>query len=401
VRSIRLCVAACVVVQCLGGEPNASIHRDKPYVLLIGLDGFRFDYAERFGAQNLLALARRGAAAERLFPSFPSKTFPNFYTLATGLHPGEHGITGNAFWDPDRQAEFSFRGPSQFDGSWYGGTPIWVLAEQQGMRTASYFWVGSEAPIQGRHPSEYVPYNSTDSHQDRIRRVAEWFRLPVEQRPHLVTVYFADVDAAGHQHGPESDEVKDAVRRVDAMVGELLGSVPPNINVIIVSDHGMEATGKIIELGPPSDFPGVRVVNHQSEVMFYEEEPGAVERVRRKLLAMRGDFRVYRKSELPSHLHLRSSRRVGDLVVMANRSDWVVVTQPGQTRRIPKGYHGWDVRAVPNMSGIFLAAGPQIRSGTKLKEIPATAIYGLVVDLLQLTPPAGQKIDNRLLRIRR
>jgi predicted AlkP superfamily pyrophosphatase or phosphodiesterase len=389
------------MVHCLGGEPNAAIHRNKPYVLLIGLDGFRFDYAERFGAPNLLALARRGAAAERLLPSFPSKTFPNFYTLATGLHPGEHGITGNAFWDPDRQAEFSFRAPSQFDGSWYGGTPIWVLAEQQGMRTASYFWVGSEAPIQGKHPSEYVPYNSTDSHQDRIRRVAAWFGLPVEQWPHLVTLYFADVDAAGHQHGPEGDEVREAVRRVDATVGELLRSIPAEVNVIIVSDHGMEAPGKVVELGLFSDFPGVRVVNHQSEVMFYEEKPGAVEHTREKLLAMRGDFRVYRKAELPSHLRLRESRRVGDLIVMANGSDWVVVSQPGQVRRVPKGYHGWDVRTVPNMSGIFMAAGPRIRSGIRLKEVPATAIYGLVVNLLQLTPPAGQKIDNGLLQIRR
>ena len=214
-RCLRLLTLTCVLVlpatAAPSDRPNSLSQRKKPYVLMIGLDGFRDDYAERFHAPNLLALQHRGCSSKGLIPVFPSVTFPNFYSIATGLQPERHGLVGMGFYDPARHSEFDFRLPISHDSAWYGGTPIWVLGERQGMRTASYFWVGSDVEIQGIRPAIYVPYNTTATHQDRVRQVVEWFKLPDERRPHLVMLYFSDVDHAGHEFGPESPEVAAAV----------------------------------------------------------------------------------------------------------------------------------------------------------------------------------------------
>src|SRR6202451_2233042 len=173
------------VVLCFGqaaGQqhpPNAPSQQDKPYVLLISLDGFRYDYAERDHAENLLALAKRGVAAKALIPSFPTTTFPNHYTIVTGLYPAHHGIVDHSFWDPARQAEFkSSNSAATTDGNWWGGTPLWVLAEQQGMRAASFFWPGSDADIQHTRPTYFYKYDGKIPNGQRVAQVVEWLKLP-------------------------------------------------------------------------------------------------------------------------------------------------------------------------------------------------------------------------------
>src|ERR1700686_1167950 len=122
--------------------PNNAAQQAKHYVVLVSLDGFRYDYATKYGAKNLLAMATRGASApEGMIPSYPSVTFPNHYSIVTGLYPDHHGIVGNTFYDPARKQSYSYTNPKTTgDGSWYNGTPLWVLAEKQGMRAASFFW---------------------------------------------------------------------------------------------------------------------------------------------------------------------------------------------------------------------------------------------------------------------
>ena len=179
---------------------NAPSQQDKPYVLLISLDGFRYDYAERDHATNLLALGKSGVTAKALIPSFPTTTFPNHYTIVTGLYPAHHGIVDNSFWDPARNAEFksSDSASSTTEGSWWGGTPLWVLAEQQGMRAASFFWPGSDAEIQHTRPTYYYKYDGKIPNDRRVEQVVEWLKLPKAERPHFITLYFSDVDHEGH-----------------------------------------------------------------------------------------------------------------------------------------------------------------------------------------------------------
>ncbi|MCS6952316.1 MAG: ectonucleotide pyrophosphatase/phosphodiesterase [Bryobacteraceae bacterium] len=393
---LRLLVVLLVLVGGLRGQPrNDPRQQHKPYVLLVGLDGFRFDYADRYGARNLLSLRDRGASAEALVPAYPSLTFPSFYTLATGLYPERHGIVGNRFFDPERGEEFYFR-ENQSDGSWYGGTPIWVLAEQQGLRTATYFWPGTSAPIQGWLPTFFYAYNPETTREERVRQVLEWFHLPEERRPHLVIVYFSDVDSAGHQYGPDSEETRRAVQAVDRSLGQLLDGlqrVRPAVNVVVVSDHGMMACEPFVDVTDHADFSRFRVVSDTVHVMLYSEDRRLVEETRRALHGKSKLYEVWQREQIPSHLRFRENRRIGDLVIMSTGPHPLSVRLAGRAtgapRSQPRGMHGWDPERFPLMCGIFYAAGPQIRPGVRLKAIRAVDVFPLLSSLLDLEAPGN------------
>ncbi len=226
--------------------PNTAAQQAKHYIVIVSLDGFRFDYAKKYGAKHLLAIAARGASApDGMIPSFPTLTFPNHYTLVTGLYPEHHGIVSNTFYDPARKERYAYNNPQNSeDGSWYGGTPLWVLAEQQGMRAASFFWVASDADIQGKRPSYYLHYDDKFPDEKRVDQVLAWLRLPPEQRPHFITLYYSNVDYASHKHSPDSQEVADAVKHLDEMIGRLedgLAALSLPVDLIVVSDHGQIA----------------------------------------------------------------------------------------------------------------------------------------------------------------
>jgi alkaline phosphatase D len=226
---------------------NAPAQQSKPYVILVSLDGFRFDYAQRYGARNLQALARRGAnTPQGMIPVYPSVTFPNHYSIVTGLYPDNHGIVGNSFYDPRRRQRFVYTDRStSAEGSWYGGVPLWVLAERQGMRAACFFWPGSEAAIGSVRPTYTVLYDPRIPNERRVDQVISWLRLPPEKRPHFITLYLGDVDSAGHQTGTDSPETARAVRRLDAVIARLTAAIALlhlPVNLVVVSDHGMANT---------------------------------------------------------------------------------------------------------------------------------------------------------------
>src|ERR1039458_348409 len=203
--------------------PNAEAQQSKHYVILVSLDGFRYDYAKKYGAKHLLAIAAHGASVpDGMIPSYPSLTFPNHYTLVTGLYPEHHGIVGNQFYDPERKERYSYTDPkTNSDGSWYGGTPLWSLAEKQGMRSACFYWPGSEAEIAGQRPTYYLKFDDHFPDAKRIEQVIAWLRMPAAQRPHFITLYYSNVDHAGHEYGPDSAQTAAAVEHVDQLVGNL------------------------------------------------------------------------------------------------------------------------------------------------------------------------------------
>src|ERR1700760_211553 len=207
------------VIETANGD-NRPEQSAKHYVVLVSIDGFRYDYAKLYGAPHLNTIAKEGASApDGMIPSYPSVTFPNHYTLVTGLYPEHHGIVAMSFYDEQRKERYAYNDPkTNSDGSWYGGTPLWVLAEQQGMRSACLFWPGSEAEIQGKRPSYYLRFNDKFDDEKRVDQVVAWLKLPPELRPHFITLYYSNVDHAGHNYGPDSEEVRAAVYHVDAMV---------------------------------------------------------------------------------------------------------------------------------------------------------------------------------------
>ena len=300
--------------------PNTPEQQAKPYVILVSLDGFRYDYPRIYHAPNLEAMAARGASApDGMIPAYPSITFPNHYTIVTGLYPEHHGIVANVFYDPVRKEVYSYKDPQTVnDGTWYGGTPLWVLAEQQGMRSACFFWPGSEADIQGVRPTYYMKYDAKYPNADRVAQVLAWLQLPPEQRPHFITLYFSDVDSAGHAHGPDSPEVGAAVHEVDNEIGKLAAGVAKlnlPVDVIVVADHGMaRVEGDWINL---SQYFDTRLLEKSVESFMYPKTEADAEKIYSALDGKSDKFKVYRNGHVPPGLRFDGNLREGDPVVVA------------------------------------------------------------------------------------
>jgi len=372
--------------------PNAFVQEQKHYVVLVSLDGFRYDYAKKYGATHLLTLAKQGASApDGMIPSYPSITFPNHYTMVTGLYPEHHGIVAMSFYDEDRKERYSYNDPkTSSDGSWYGGTPLWVLAEKQGMRSACFFWPGSEAAIQNVRPSYYLHFDDKFPDEQRISQIVAWLKMPEDRRPHFITLYFSNVDHAGHQYGPGSQQVAQAVKHIDVLIGKLhadLDALHMPIDLIVVSDHGMaREEGPWINLDQYADLSNFTTV----EALLYGKSEADTERAYQKLKAADSAFVVYRLAKMPSWLHYNSNPRAGDPIIVAKGPYAIRAHSPpaGEQDHAPNtGVHGYDPREMPEMKAIFFAAGPDIRPGTILKPFENVNVYPFIAKILQLQAP--------------
>jgi alkaline phosphatase D len=389
--------------------PNTPRQQAKPYVILVSLDGFRYDYPRIYHAPNLDALGARGASAPQgMIPAYPSITFPNHYTIVTGLYPEHHGIVANVFYDPARKQIYSYKDEQTVtDGTWYGGTPLWVLAEQQGMRSACFFWPGSEADIQGTLPTYYMKYDAKYPNRQRVEQVLAWLRLPAAQRPHFITLYFSDVDSAGHAHGPDSPEVGAAVSEVDGEIGRLVAGVAKlnlRVDVIVVADHGMaKAEGDWVNLGEYFD---TRWLEKSVESFMYPRSAVAAEKIYAALNGKSDKFKVYRNGAVPAGLHFDGNLRAGDPVVVATGPYLIRVNAPPATASVdamhpsggPAGMHGYDPARMPEMKAIFFADGPDIRRGEKVAPFENVNLYPWIARILGLDIshlPTG-KIDGDL-----
>ena len=390
------------------GGPSAG--QQTPYVVLVGIDGFRYDYAELHGAPNLDAIAQNGVRARAMPPVFPSQTFPSTYAIATGLLPEHNGIVGNAFFDRATDTSWIMSDPETGgQAKWYGGTPIWTLAEQQGVRTATVFWPATDLPIQGTLPSDYLAFDGSVSSEDRVKQALDWLAKPEAERPRFITLMLSDVDQAGHRFGPETPETRAAVETVDGVVGTLREGIAASglpVNLIVVSDHGMIAIDDTVELGKKSEFEDMVVWPDGGPfVMLYgDPEPVdqayAVLKSREAADAAARDgkprFEVYRKQEIPERLRYRDNERIGDILVMANTSVGLSVPGEGEERNSPRAAtHGFDVDQVPEMQAIFYAEGPNFPQGVQIEPFESIDIYPAMAALLGLQLPE-QGVDGSL-----
>lgn len=372
---------------------NRADQLAKHYVVLVSIDGFRYDYAKLYGAPHLDAIAKDGAAAlDGMLPSYPSTTFPNHYTIVTGLYPEHHGIVAMSFYDPARKERYSYNDPkSDTDGSWYRGVPLWSLAEKQGMRAACFFWPGSEAEIAGERPSYYLKYDDALPDEMRVDQVVDWLKLPEPKRPHFITLYFGEVDHAGHEHGPDAPETRAAVRHVDSEIGVLrskLEKLHLPIDLVVVSDHGMaKEEGGWIDLDQYVDFSGVEAVG----TLMYPASDADAAKLYAKLRIVSDKFKVYRRNRMPAELNYMSDPRIGDPVVVPTGPYAIRVhgpTDPARNRPPNKGMHGYDPGTMPEMRAIFYAEGPDIRKGIRLKPFENVNVYPFLAEILGLDAPA-------------
>jgi alkaline phosphatase D len=384
---------------------NSPHAQAQHYVVLVSLDGFRWDYAKRDNAIHLLALGKRGVwAPEGMLPSYPSLTFPNHFTIVTGLYPEHHGLVANSFLDPASGKRYSI-GNSQAvtDSSFYSGTPLWSLAESQGMHAACLYWPGSEAKIAGFRPSWYAQFSKTEStaevQQARIDDAVALLRLPPDQRPHFITIYYSEPDHEGHEFGPDAPETRAAERKVDGLVGKLkaaLDSTHLPIDLVVVSDHGMvHEDGEWVTLDQFADLTGFDTAGP----LLYGKTEEDRERVYNQLKRVSAQFVVYRLKNVPADLEINQNPREGDPVVIATgpypiRAHALPADSPNQSPE--PGMHGFDPRKVPQMKASFFAAGPDIVKGKTVAPFENVNLYPWLAHLLGLTSPSNDGSLNIL-----
>ena len=361
-------------------------------LLLIGMDGFKPSYLddERAGpTPNFDRLIEHGVRAESLKPVFPTKTFVNLYSIATGLYAENHGILGNTVYDPSENTWLRMRdSDAQQQSFWWGGEPIWITAEKQGLRAGTFFWVGSEAEIDGHRPTRWVPYDSRIPHRDRIDQVIDW--LSDQEAPlNFATLYFASVDGAGHSHGPSSIQVTNMVQQMDRNLGQLIDGLEaagiwPDINILIVSDHGMVETDTdhLIILDDIISLSQVQIIEF-SPIAMINPFSGFEDRVYQALKDNEENYTVYRRDQIPEKFRFKNHPRTPALIAVADLPYTIVTRSFLTTRGVMAGNHGYDP-SYPEMHGFFLAHGPGIRQGHQAPTLELVDIYALMAHLLGL-----------------
>ncbi len=373
---------------------------NKPYVILISADGFRADFTEKYDAKFLQTISKVGVRAKYMQPAYPSVTFPNHYTIVTGLYPSHHGLVDNTYIDVASGKQYSMSNKKMVaDGKWYGGTPLWVLAEQQKMLSASFFWVASEADIQGIKPTYHYIYNEKTSISTRIQAVKNWLTLPEDRRPHLITFYFPDVDHDAHTYGPENPIVKRSVQYVDSSINELQKALAPlnlPINYIFVSDHGMTTVDVDNTIGLPEavDKNYFNVPWSDALLHLYAKDTSKIESTY-QALKKDNRFSTYKLDETPAYWHYKKSddwyNRLGDLILVPKSIHQVFNLG---TRKPTPGKHGFDNKEV-DMRASFMAWGPAFKKGQLIEGFENIHVYPMVAKILGLKIDEA-KIDGKI-----
>jgi len=361
-----------------------------PVTILISIDGFRPDYLERGITPHLSALAATGIYGP-MRPSFPSKTFPNHWTLVTGKTPDHHGIVGNTMEDVARPGEI-FKMATKDPFWWNQAEPIWITAEKQGIRTATMFWPGSEVDFNGIRPADWWPFNEKLSNDRRINAVVDWMRRPADIRPKLVTLYFDTVDTAGHYFGPAPGEkLHAAISAVDREIGRLqqqLDSMGQPVNFVIASDHGMTETSpeRIIHLDQIMARDQYRLVE-DGNYAGLEPLDGNIDALRAAFVRPHEHMQCWDREDIPDHFAYGTNPRVPAILCLPEIG-WVVYQDVPEWMTGIGGGHGYDQRE-PDMMAFFLASGPAITAGGQLPVFDNVNIYSLVARLAGVTPGAS------------
>ena len=361
---------------------------EEQYVILVSFDGFRYDYTERVRTPNFDYLENWGVKAKSLKPIFPSFTFPNHYSIATGCYADKHGILGNEFKTDLGTYSYKNKNTVQ-DAKWYGAEPIWVTAEKNGIITATYFWVGSEAPIGGYYPTYYKNYKNGINPKNKVDQVIDWLKLPIDERPRLICLYFNEPDHAGHVFGANSEEVNDKIEESDNILGYLLRSltkldVYDKTNIIIVSDHGMVDVSeeRVINI---DDFNISGIIDGKGPIMnvIFKEE----------ILINIPHITIVPSLE-NNQLHYNNS--IYDFLLIADEG-WMMYKYDHLEEyngKLPvKGMHGYNPDNI-NMHAIFYAYGPKFKRGIQIDTFELIHIYQILCEILGIRP--YKNIDGKL-----
>ena len=363
------------------GEPSTPL-------ILISIDGFRWDYFDKVETPNFDRLIANGSKADGLKTSYPSKTFPNHISIVTGNYPSNHGIISNYFYDADFDEYFYIGAGSTAaqDGKWIDAEPIWVTIEKQAKRAMIMFWPMSDAEIMGIRPSKYYVYNEDPTNLDRMDQILSWLLHTGNARPSFLASYFSVVDSKGHSYGPDGDETIEAIRVVDEAIGHLIDGLEAQnilneVNIMIVSDHGMTETPdtKVINIADYINLDDVVTVGG-GPFMEIRPNEGKLESVYQALQNI-DNTQVFKKEDIPDKFNYKNNNRIEPILLLADEH-WSIMT-PGRTPIA--GSHGYDPD-YQSMNGIFIAHGPAFKSGFSGPEIHNIHLYEMMCKILGVVP---------------
>jgi predicted AlkP superfamily pyrophosphatase or phosphodiesterase len=379
----------------------------KPTVILISLDGFRWDYLDKFKPPAISRLAKNGVRAKWMIPSFPTKTFPNHYTVVTGLYPQNHGIVENNVYDFGTTFSMSKRAEVQ-NPRWWGGEPIWVTAEKQGQRSASYFWPGSETPIHGVLPSISRQYNGDVPNTFRVDRLLSYLDKPEAERPTLLTLYFSHTDDVGHAFGPDAEETRYAVQDVDDLLERLIvglkkRGIDDKVNIIITADHGMTNVPpkNAVILDDKFNVDDAEQVIWSSPVVQIFPKAGKLDAIYDRIKDL-DKVKCWKKADIPARFNYRTGHRIAPILCLGD-NNWMVTDRRWYDNwyknlaepEKPRGAHGYD-NALQEMQATFIANGPAFKKGFVAEPFENIEVYNLMCKILGLKPA---KNDGDLRRV--
>ena len=370
------------------------------YTVIISLDGLRWDYLDTYDVPFMDIMARQGVKAV-MQPSFPSKTFPNHYTLATGLTPDHHGIIANIFWDREKGVEYSLKDKvTRADGSYYGGDPIWLTAKHQGVKTATVFWVGSDVTINDEHPTYWLDYQTESEKmgfEGRIDEIIRLLSLPEEERPHLVMGYFEEPDRSGHNYGPLNSMTRRAVENLDRLLSKLWSRIQllpfaDKVNLIVTGDHGMASVDpkRFVDIDDVLPKRWYDRCCNDYPTLIYASAPQYIDSIYNALQGV-DHIRAWKKGEVPDYLGYGTNKNMGDVIVLPDVG-WLFADKPSKKQR---GSHGFDHTAADMQVG-FRALGPDFKVGyEKQDRFRNVCIYPLLCHLLGVSPsPNDGSLDE-------
>ena len=384
----------------------ATTQTEEPIVVLISIDGLGADMLAAVETPVLDALAAGGLSAGRMRPVFPTLTFPNHYSIATGLHPAEHGIVGNTFPNRDRDDWYTLRDRSKVqDGRWYGGDPVWVLAEQNGLTAMSYYFVGTEADINGVKPTVAFDFDPDVSGTERVDTVLGWLALPEAERPRMITLYFEDVDVAAHDYGPAADETIAAIAEVEAYLRRLFNgasALPASdrVHYVVVSDHGQAAYLKdqpVFILDSVVDLGDARIIEGGAYLNLFDASlsDGDADAICAAVNDAWEHGRCFTHRTAPAAWRVTDDTRFPDVFMIADEGH-ALISSEDRRDKLKRGDHGWPPEA-GSMQAIFIASGPTIAAGERIASIRSIDVYPFLLELLGLAPPRPIPDDQRVL----
>lgn len=419
-KIINLLILTLILLTLNACSINVEKQQDplaEPVIILISLDGFSQQYLWKYPAPHIEKLIREGVVAESMQPSFPTKTFPNHYSIVTGLYPGNHGIVENNIYDTDFDAIFRMSKPEEVTNSrWWLGEPIWVTAELQGIKTGTYFYPGSEADIKGVRPSYWKAYDGNVTNSQRVRSVLQWLALPEAERPGFLTLYISTIDDIGHLYGPNSAQVKSAIAEVDQVIGQLVAGLKQQnlygkVNLMLVSDHGMAEVSpdQVIVVDRFFDSSKAALTLWTPEIVSIFPKPDELESIYQQLkVGLPPSAKVYRKQDLPKRWHYQQSKRVAPLLIIPEPG-WRLMQQSQYRRWQARdnkqeftGSHGYD-NIAPEMQAIFIGHGPAFAQGVTIPAFANIELYNVMCAILAITPSENDgdaRWSNQLLQLK-